>query len=119
MTGAVGATPKDQVSVSYDAQGDVTEVSLLRSKACTSPCAAEYFTYQWDELGRMSHAAREDKNGIVVSFSDIAYAYDGSGQRVLKAVTTEGTQLYTAEIFPRFGWTGPHGTPPRPSTKTT
>jgi len=109
ITAAAGTTPQDNLAVTYDAQGDVTAVGFSRSKPCTSPCTSQTLTYQWDELGRMSHAQREDEYGKlvhVVHFTGADYAYDSSGQRVLKTVTTDGTPLYSAEIFPTLRLNG-------------
>jgi RHS repeat-associated protein len=113
ITGAVGSTASDNLSVSYDAQGDVTNVNVSRSKPLTSSCISNSFVYQWDELGRMSRATRTDlvKTSplhVSVTPADITYAYDASGQRVLKTVSNDQqlTTLYTAEIFPTLRLNG-------------
>jgi RHS repeat-associated protein len=107
MDSAVGATANDNLSVSYDAQGDVIGVGVARSKPCTSPCVLENLVYEWDELGFLARATREEKHGPLIEVvADITYAYDGAGQRVLKAVTMDGSLLYTAEIFPTLRLNG-------------
>ncbi len=113
-TGA--AHPPNNLSASYDAGGNLVQLSVNRTGTCSSSAGCnQLLRYDWDEVGHLAHARRWDfaQNGgpgaytypalpTAVAEADVAYAYDATGTRVLRASTPAGetTATYSAEIFP-------------------
>jgi RHS repeat-associated protein len=113
------------LSATYDAAGNMVQLVVQRSGACTGDCN-QLFQYDWDEVGRLARARRFDFVGGTVCYAkigcvpnptpgeylyprlpttpanaDVSYSYDAGGTRVLRASTPSGEgPTYSAEIFP-------------------
>jgi RHS repeat-associated protein len=109
LTGASAADPNlgGSLTTGYDAAGNLTSLVLSRAGNCLPSGAncSQRFVYDWDEVGRLARARRWDlaapgaaSNGAATV--DLAYIYDSSDNRVLKAATdSNNNSVYTAYIF--------------------
>ena len=88
-------------NVGYDNAGNVISVlSFLRSLSCQQTHCSESFTFEWDEVGQLSHAVRYDDRATSPS-ADARYAYKANGERVLReSRQPNGRVAYSAEVFP-------------------
>ena len=93
----------------YDNAGDVTQISLVRSKPNTSPYNNETFVYQWDELGRLSQATRSSVTHGIVTVTHVLASYLPTptirAERVFSTASVQSRrphprQLHGPEIFP-------------------
>lgn len=95
----------------YDDAGNLTSLSVARAGTCL-PSASncnQRFAYDWDEVGRLVRARRWDQpisgsaTDPIPSTTpdvDLAYAYDGGDERVLKTATdSSNNQVHTVYIF--------------------
>lgn len=118
LTSATNGT--DFVSAHYDQAGDLADLTVQRTSNCTAGACTHRFAYLWDELGHLMHARRWDIVGpyspslpqyplLPEGPADVTetMAYDASGQRVLKSVSSSqdmgasrSDTTYFAEIFP-------------------
>ena len=103
------------LQVRYDEAGNLTELKLERAGTCptgaSSQCA-QWFAYDWDEVGQLARARRWDFDGNTLPPQavpdalpadkptwDLAYAYS-QGVRVRKSVTdAAGGVGHTLEVF--------------------
>ncbi len=108
MTSADGL----KLRAAYDAAGELTGLTIARPGKCAPPSNAcnQFFSYAWDELGRLASASRWDLTTTPpaptsppssLASQQAAYLYSGS-QRVvhLNSAPATGESDYTVEIFP-------------------
>lgn len=99
-----------QANVKYDAAGSMTLLTVKRNGPCLPAGAicSQAYVYEWDEVGRMVRAKRWDITNPVdltgppsgVPEVDLAYAYDGSAERVLKTARDPvGAEVHTAYVL--------------------
>ena len=103
------------LQVRYDKAGNLTEPKLERTGNCptvASDQCAQWFAYEWDEVGQLVHARRWDFDGNALppptkpdTLStekpswDLTYAYS-QGMRVRKSVAdTADKTRHTLEVF--------------------
>jgi RHS repeat-associated protein len=87
-------------NVSYDDAGHVTSLSeVFRGGSCSGSYCASYFSFEWDELGRLAAAQRTD-GAATAATASVLYSYDASGHRVLRASNESAGVIYSAEVFP-------------------
>jgi hypothetical protein len=109
-------TSASGIHASYDDAGNLAELKVERpgatcpSGASGSMCA-QWFVYDWDEVGQLAEARRWDFTSSVpdlgegvlptsVASWDLHYAYSG-GARVVKSATDNvGVERTTLEVFP-------------------
>jgi RHS repeat-associated protein len=94
----------------YDSSGNLTELKLERSGNCPTGSGdqcAQWFTYDWDEVGQLARARRWDFNGntfpeqipSVKPSWELTYGYSQGG-RVRKSLTdASGASLHSLDIF--------------------
>jgi len=104
------------LEVRYDAAGNLAELKINRLGNCPTGAAsqcAQWFAYDWDEVGQLARARRWDFDGNAVSPQaspdalpaekpswDLSYAYS-QGARVRKSVAdAAGVARHTLEVFP-------------------
>jgi len=75
LTSAARTT--DGLSASYDAAGYLKQMSITRGGV-----VPQQYDYEWDEVGRLTKAARKDGGALA---AELTYAYDASDQRVRKS----------------------------------
>jgi YD repeat-containing protein len=102
------------LSAQYDEAGNLTELKVARGGTCpagaVSQCA-QWFVYDWDEVGQLARARRWDFEGNTIPAQpegaavptgspswDLAYAYS-QGARVRKSVAGAPFQLPTSKEF--------------------
>jgi RHS repeat-associated protein len=83
-TAQVGA---GTVCALYDAAGHVTSI--------TDTLTATAYTYQWDEVGQLANATREDAHGQVGE----QFAYDAGGARARSTRIANGAVDHTVQVF--------------------
>jgi RHS repeat-associated protein len=91
--GSLGAT--------YDAAGNLSALTLTRSGPCAAGAGlcSQQFAYDWDEAGRLVAARRFD-GGATTASAQLAYAYDATNDRTLKAATdADGNVVYDVYVF--------------------
>ena len=100
------------VSARYDEAGNLVELKVERGGTCPSGAGsncAQWYAYEWDEVGQLSRARRWDYASTLPIPSgdvpdedaswDLHYAYSG-GVRVLKtAKDALGVERHTLEVF--------------------
>ena len=103
------------LQVRYDAAGNLTELKLERAGNCPTGAAdqcAQWFAYDWDEIGQLSRARRWDFDGNALPPQaspddlpsekpswDVSYAYS-QGARVRKSVADSADEArHTLEVF--------------------
>jgi RHS repeat-associated protein len=97
----------ETAQAAYDASGNLEELDLIRKGTCAAPppiTCSQRFNYEWDEIGRLTHASRWDYKTSTgpqpVLDSDLRYAYDATGVRVVTSKTdATGNQSHTATVF--------------------
>jgi len=113
--GATGSTRTGDLVAGYYVAGNLTGLIVKRTGTClpTGASCSTRFAYDWDEVGRLSHARRWDlsaaemtSNGSLGSAPptrdpdvDLRHAYDASDQRVIKTATVGVAQVHTVYIF--------------------
>ena len=111
MASAGSAASGGTLSTQYDSAGNLTSLTVYRTKACfkTASCNVTAYAYVWDEVGHLASVTRTDNDGTTTT---LAYAYDASGARVLTTrVASSGFLLdlrYNAEIFPSLRLNSAH-----------
>lgn len=105
----------DGLQVRYDAAGNLAELKLERSGSCptgTADQCAQWFAYDWDEVGQLARARRWDFDGNTLPPQaapdalptekpswDLTYAYS-QGMRVRKSVgDAADITKHTLEVF--------------------
>ncbi len=100
------------LNLRYDEAGNMTELKVERPGTCRSGPAsacAQWFAYDWDEVGQLARARRWDFTGNSLPAAspiqnvkpawDLTYAYS-QGKRVRKTATdAAGVAQHTLEIF--------------------
>ena len=103
------------LQVRYDAAGNLTELKLERAGNCPTGAAdqcAQWFAYDWDEVGQLARARRWDFDGNTLPPQaapdalpveqpswDLTYAYS-QGARIRKSATDAvNADRHTLEIF--------------------
>lgn len=103
------------LQVKYDEAGNLIQLKIERSGNCPSGTAnqcAQWFAYDWDEVGQLARARRWDFDGNSLPLQpspnalpvgkpswDLSYAYS-LGSRVRKSMTdTNGLARHTLEAF--------------------
>jgi RHS repeat-associated protein len=103
------------LQVRYDAAGNLTDLKLERAGNCPTGAAnqcAQWFAYDWDEVGQLTRARRWDFDGNALPPQtapdalptekpswDLTYAYS-QGMRVRKSVAdTADISRHTLEVF--------------------
>ncbi len=133
-TGSAG-----DLTAQYDYAGNMVQLAVERNGTCTSAAGCnQLFEYDWDEVGHLARARRFDfvggstchKVGLLITCTvspspanfpypslpatnpstDVSYAYDASGRRVLRTAghqvggsatgSPEITDSYSVEVFP-------------------
>jgi len=90
------------LSASYDVAGNMQSLTVHRDGPCVGSCNDQHFTYEWDEVGRLSAARRWDQVPWenLAPAAEMHYAYDASDMRVRKTVTLPGgVERHTVYIF--------------------
>jgi RHS repeat-associated protein len=106
-------TAGNGVRARYDFAGNLVELKVERAGVCPSGTGnkcAQWFAYDWDEIGQLARARRWDYNAALpvlvpgnlpeeVPAWDLHYAYS-SGARVVKSATDSlGVERHTFEVF--------------------
>ena len=103
------------LQIRYDQAGNLSELKLERAGTCPSGAAnqcAQWFAYDWDEVGQLARARRWDFDGNALPPQaspdvrpverprwDVTYAYS-QGARVRKSVAdTANVTQHTLEVF--------------------
>ncbi|RYZ02077.1 MAG: hypothetical protein EOO73_33205 [Myxococcales bacterium] len=108
-TGAVGSPRTGSLTVSYLDNGNVSSLVVRRAGAClptSSPCNAR-FDYQWDEVGRLQSATRNDfvseTDPLGTAEASLSYIYDARDDRVVKSATAPtGPTKHAVYVFESF-----------------
>ena len=97
----------------YDSAGNLLELKIERAGTCATGASgskcAQWFTYDWDEVGQLVRARRWDFTSELPVLAegevpegdpewDLRYAYSG-GMRVVKSAMAAGVERHTLEIF--------------------
>jgi RHS repeat-associated protein len=106
-------TAGNGVQATYDTAGNLAELKVERAATCPSGASgskcAQWFVYDWDEVGQLARARRWDFPATVPDLGgslpaespawDLNYAYSG-GSRVVKSATDGGgVERHTLEVF--------------------
>ena len=103
-------TKQGQLDTRYDEAGNLVALQLDRRGSCGGAACKHRFTYEWDEVGRLVHAHRDDVAGTLPPLSDplttgvfgadLRYLYDGSNQRQVKtALDIGGIHQHAVYVF--------------------
>jgi RHS repeat-associated protein len=103
------------LQVRYDAAGNLTDLKLERAGNCPTGAAtqcAQWFTYDWDEVGQLARARRWDFDGNALPPQaapdalptekpswDLTYAYSQGGRVRKSATDASNVDRHTLEIF--------------------
>lgn len=101
------------LQVRYDAAGNLTELKLERAGNCPTGAAdqcAQWFAYDWDEVGQLVRARRWDFDGNALPpeaapntlekpIWDLTYAYSQGGRVRKSATDAADVDRHTLEIF--------------------
>ncbi len=100
------------LTASYDGAGNLVSLAVARAGVCLPAPCGQRFVYEWDEIGRLSHARRWDlaSPGKATDpipggspAAELNYAYDGSDDRLIKTATDDvGEQRHTIYPLPRL-----------------
>ena len=87
-----------KLTATYDAAGYMTSMTVLRDGTCVPAalCATQTYQYEWDEVGRLVDATRQDASG---PGAHLEYAYDASDNRVRKTVVSNEDERHTVYVF--------------------
>ncbi len=123
---AVASPNRGDLSVAYDASGNMTRMLLKRDGPCLTAnvlnCWQRY-DYEWDEVGQLQRARRWDLNTAdlrsqqtsvtapppnATADANLTYAYNSGGQRVIKVAGNTSNTLYIFDSLELRGtpWAG-------------
>jgi RHS repeat-associated protein len=106
-------TAGNGVRARYDLAGNLAELKVERAGACPSGTGgkcAQWFAYDWDEVGQLARARRWDYDAalpVLVPGNlpedapawDLHYAYSGGARVVKSATDSTGVERHTLAIF--------------------
>lgn len=112
LTAATGVSTSvrgGSLTAAYLTDGSMSSLVVQRSGPClpsSSPCNAR-FDYQWDEVGRLQSAMRNDfvsvGSPLGTAEASLSYTYDSNDQRVIKAAAPPtGSPRYAVYVFDTY-----------------
>ncbi len=104
----VRGAPTPRLTVAYDAAGNMTDLSVIRTGDClpSGATCSQRFLYTWDEVGRLARARRwdvaspgdasADSPPVTTPDADLQYTYDATDDRAIKQASDgAGNVRYT------------------------